>query len=144
MAAPAPRSLPRPSVVHGFLLLGLVITGAVFGYLLYGGRGPLLSGGGDPDPLGLIVAGVGLVLVAVGVAILRPRVPPRPATVTEEAYWAEPDHFKAALLLWMVLEQGGFAGLVGWLLTGSLASALAALAAVGALVVFQPAQLAGR
>lgn len=144
MAAPTSAPpVPNLTLLHGALLMGLVVVAGVAAFLLFGRTGPLLAADSGTATIGFVMAAVSLGVTAMAVAFLRPRLPPRPSGQSAGDYWAIPGHARSALLLWVALEQGGFIGLVGWLLTGSLAAALAGLVAVAALVMFPPARLAG-
>jgi len=145
--ATAPSFAPsaRLPLVHGSLLFSLLGMAGVFAFfLLYGSTGPLLGEASNLTLVAMALAGVSLVLTVVAVGLLRPRLPPRPASQTLQAYWEAPEQVRAALMLWVVIEQGGVVGLVGWLLTGSAAPAVAGLVAITAMVLHSPGYLAGR
>lgn len=140
-SSPTPANLP---VLHGSLLASLVGMAGIFAFLLYGTTGPLLGNASNVAMVAMVLAAVSLVLTAVAVGLLRSRVAPRPASQAIEVYWGTPDHLRAALMLWVVIEQAGVIGLVGWLLTGAMAPALAGLVAVTAMLLHSPRLLAGR
>jgi hypothetical protein len=121
---------------------GALVTSAVFFVLLLG----LLRRLADPPPnVGWLIATLLTVAgaAALGISVLlRARIPSRPASHSEEAFWALPGHRTAALAVWMLEETAGIvAGLVFF---GSGRLELAAplwIAALALLIAFAPRRI---
>jgi hypothetical protein len=126
-------------VMHFALVTGVVLAGGVFAFLVQV-RGLTLA----PLPrVATITAAVSIGLLAVAVLFLRRRILTRPFNETPDAYWARPEHRGAAIVLWAVTEGAALLGLIGYLLSGALAPAVAAVLATVTLAVFRPAHLEG-
>jgi len=91
----------------------------------------------------LILAGIGVGLVAVASTLARRRIPERASDQSPDTFWANADATGGAIVLWALIEGAGLVGWVGYLLTGVTAAAVAAVIAIGALVVFRPSRLEG-
>jgi hypothetical protein len=113
----------------------------VLGYLVYFGPGPLLGAG---SMVGYLLAAPSLMVLALGLTLLRGRVPPRSPTQSLSDYWGDRHHFGRGLAVWVAAEQAVMLGLVGWLLSGSLVALGAGLVAIALLVLHGPAALATR
>jgi len=137
----AEPSQKNATVMHATLLGGTAVIAAVFTYLVYVQTGALLD---DGTVVGYALAGVSVVVQLVAWMILRPRVVPRPATMSEVEYWLDPNRFGAAMLLWVVAEGATIIALVGWLLSGNISSMVLAAVGIGLLVMYRPGVLAGR
>lgn len=137
----APPFAPARAVrlLHFSLTASVTLVGAVFIFLL---RVQGLSLGISRD-VGLILAGVGVGLVALASTFARRRIPERPFDQAPDAFWANPQATGAAILLWALIEGAGLVGWVGYLLTSVTAAAVAAGIAIGALLVFRPSRLEG-
>jgi hypothetical protein len=128
-------------MVHRALVVGSVVLMLVFGYLVYFGPGPLLGVG---TMVGYLLAAPSLMVLALGLTVLRARIPPRGSSQTMRDYWADRRHFGLALVVWVAAEQAVILGLVGWLLSGSLVALGAGLVAMAALILNGPVALASR
>jgi hypothetical protein len=93
--------------------------------------------------LTLVLAGVSVVLLAVAVSVLRPRVPERGPEQAPDQYWNEPRSRGSAIMLWASIEGAGLVGVVGYFLTGGTAPAVAFALAFGSLVLLRPERLEG-
>jgi hypothetical protein len=118
---------------------GVVATGAVFAFLVQVNRFTFLAS----PVLGTILAGVSIGLLGVATVFLRRRIPQRSLEEPSTSYWAAPENRGTAIVLWAVTEGAALLGLIGYLVTGALAPAVAAGIAGVALIVFRPSQLEG-
>ena len=130
----------NPQALHGALLGGSVMIALVFGYLIYGGTGPLIE---DAAIIGYVLAAVAFMGQAAALTVLRQRVRPRPSGQRVADYWAADDNLTPAMLLWVLLEGTTMIALVGWLLSGNLAALGAALTGIVFQVLQRPSVLAG-
>ena len=138
--APAPISPARAvRLLHFALTAGVTLAGAVFIMLV---RFQHFSFGIARD-VGLILSGIAVGLVAVASIVARRRIPERSSDQAPDTFWANPDATGGAILLWALIEGAGLAGWVGYLLTGAIAPAVAAVIAIGTLLVFRPSRLEG-
>lgn len=126
------------SLLHRVLGIGLVTVGSVFVVLAYVGVVPLL---GD-DGAGLVIAyafsGIGFVVTAIALLLLKPRVPERRVGQSVEQYWSTPDVRAKVLPVWFLLEGATMVAAVGYLLTGELAAAIVAGAGIVAFWISGP------
>ena len=126
-------------LLHFSLTAGITVAGAVFIVLVRFQHRSL----GISHDIGLILAGIGVGLVAVASTLARRRTPERASDQSPDTFWANPDATGGAIVLWALIEGAGLVGWVGYLLTGVTAAAVAAVIAIGALVVFRPSRLEG-
>ncbi len=125
-------------LLHAAILTGLVAIGLALAVIVLVLRGPLLP---QAPNLALVMAGAGAAMLAGALALLRPRVPARPAEQSPEAYWEDAGNRRAAVLLWAVVEGGGIVAATGYLLTGALGPAVIGVFAIAALLSLRPARL---
>ena len=125
--------------MHFALTAGVTLAGAVCILLV---RFQHLSFGISRD-VGLMLPGIGVGLVALASTFARRRIPERRFDQSPDTFWANPDATGGAIVLWALIEGAGLVGWVGYLLTGVTAAAVAAVIAIGALLVFRPARLEG-
>jgi divalent metal cation (Fe/Co/Zn/Cd) transporter len=118
---------------------GLLAAAGVFVFLVEVRRFPPSA----PPTVAAIVAVGSIALLAFGVVFLRRRIPERRFDETPASYWAMPERRVAAIVLWAVLEGAALLGLIGYLLTGAPAPAVAAGLAIAALAVCRPSSIAG-
>jgi hypothetical protein len=71
----------------------------------------------NPQLIGLVTAGVGLMSIAIALAMLRPRVAQRPSDQSPDDYWRG-KNAAAALVVWAVIQGGALVSLVGYYLSG--------------------------
>jgi len=138
---PPPPIVPAPAravrLLHFSLTGGITLAGVVFIFVVrFQGR----SLGVSRD-VGLILAGIGVGLVAAASTFARRRIPQRTFDQSPDAFWANPDATGGAILLWALLEGAGLVGWVGYLLTGVTAAAAAGAIALGAILVLRPSRL---
>jgi hypothetical protein len=134
---PAPARAVR--LLHFSLTASITLLGAVFIMLV---RFQHLAFGMSRD-VGLVLAAIGVGLVAVASTVARRRIPERGSDQSPDTFWANPEATGAAVLLWALTEGAGLVGWVGYLLTGVTAPAVAAVIAIGALLVLRPSRLEG-
>jgi hypothetical protein len=137
--APPPAPARAVRVMHFALTAGVTLAGAVCILLV---RFQHLSFGISRD-VGLMLPGIGVGLVALASTFARRRIPERRFDQSPDTFWANPDATGGAIVLWALIEGAGLVGWVGYLLTGVTAAAVAAVIAIGALLVFRPARLEG-
>lgn len=138
-----PIGLKPVTLLHRALAAGLTVVLAVFSFLIYQRGGPLLGPDAPRDLIGLVLGGAGLVPLALGFLVFRPRVPARRPGQDTQAYWSQPEVTGAALLVWVLFEGGGMMGAVGYLLSAHLAAGFTAAAGLAALVLNGPGALGG-
>src|SRR5688572_28089632 len=117
----APATAP---LLHRCLGIGLVMMAAVMSFLRYRGLAPALP----PDSIRLIayaLSGFSVVLVAVALVVIKPRVPDRRPQQSVEDYWSTPEVDGKAFLVWFLMEGAGMMAAVGYLLTGQPVSVVA-------------------
>ena len=120
------EGVPRVGLVYRLLGIGLVALGTVFALLSYLGVAPLLDLPDDTNALfAYVMSAVTGVLIVVAVLVLKPGVPERRGSQSVQEYWSTPAA-QRALLVWFVLEGAGTLSLMGFLLTGETAAAVAA------------------
>ena len=125
-------------MMHFALVTGLALAGGTFALVIRAQGRPL----GGPPILGFVLAGIAVSLLIVAIAIVRPKVPERPSDQPPETYWDSADARAAAVMLWAVVDGAGLAGCVGYLFTGGVAPAGAAVLAILILLTFRPSRLA--
>ena len=125
---------PIPPVLHRSLLTGQLILTGVMIFLRSGDTGAPLSD--DNQMLGYGLSALSLVLVAVALLLLKPRVPVHQARQPIEEYWASAA--SAILPMWFVMEAAGLIAIVGYFLTGHTAAAAAIAISIGAFIWFGP------
>ena len=127
-------------LLHGGLVVGLILAGAIFALLRRLQYSPPLDMRGT---IGTVLAGAGFVLLAVAVLVLRPRMPERGAEQSAHAYWVASESRSAAIVLWGVVQAAGFVAAVGYFLTGATPPVTVGALALITLVLFRPSRLAG-
>ena len=124
----APATAP---LLHQSLGIGLVMMAAVMSFLRYRGLAPTLP----PDSLTSIayaLSGFSVVLVAVALLVIKPRVPDRRPQQSVEEYWSTREVGAKAFLVWFLMEGAGMMAAVGYLLTGQPVSVVAMGVAIAA------------
>ena len=106
-------------------------------------RGPILPGDSSTPVIAYAFAGMALTAVAFAVLLLKPRIPERARSETLDGYWNNRSVRQRALILWVVCENAAIIAALGFLLTGHLASLIAAGLALVALAWYGPSRLAG-
>ena len=138
---PAPNVAPERGVrnLHTALLIGQLVLAGVLEFVRWR-TGALTD---DLPAIGLWMAGLSAMAIAVGALVLRPRVPRREPHVAASAFWTQ-DAMNRAILLWFVLEGATVFALVGYLLTGVLPAIGVALAGVTLFAWVRPAHFESR
>ena len=88
------------------------------------------------------MAGISVCEAAVALLIFRPRMPEFQRSQAQETYWDSETSLGAAQRVWFFLEGAAVIGLVGFLLSGQPAAAIAAAIAIAAIILSGPGQLA--
>ena len=88
------------------------------------------------------MAGISVCEAAVALLIFRPRMPEFQRSHAQETYWDSVTSLGAAQRVWFFLEGAAVIGLVGFLLSGQAAAAIAAAIAIAAIILSGPGQLA--
>jgi len=126
-------------ILHFALVAGLALAGVAFFVLL---RVQGRSLGGGPD-VGYVLAAVAALLLVVAQTVLRRRVPERRFDQSPDDYWGSPEIRGVSILLWAVIDGAGLLGWVGYVFTGGVAPAAAALLSIATLVLYRPSRLEG-
>jgi hypothetical protein len=120
--------------MHRFLGIGLMLVTAAFLVLRFSGLGPAIEDDAAKRVMAYAMVGVSVILGAVGVLVMKPRVPALTPGQTLDAYWSTPAVGAKALAVWGLLEAAGLTAAVGYFLTGEL---LCVLATASALALFR-------
>lgn len=134
MATTTRSGPPIPPVLHRSLLTGQLILTGVMVVLRSGDMGAQLSG--DNQMLGIGLAALSVVLVAVALLLLKPRVPVREARQPVEQYWSSVT--RTILPMWFVMEGAGLLAIVGYFLTGQTVAAAAIAISIGTFIWYGP------
>ncbi len=126
-------------ILYAGILTGQVAIGATFALVRRLSPRPLV----DAPGIGVALAVLALALLAVAVSALRPRLPERRSDQSADLYWSDARNRTLAIVLWVVVEGAGVLAAVGYLLTGSLASAGALALALATMILLLPARLEG-
>lgn len=124
-----PTTPPTAPLLHRSLGIGLVMMAAVMAFLRYRGVAPTLP----PESITLILytlSGLCVVLMAVALFVVKPRVPDRRPQQSVEEYWSTPEVGAKALLVWFLMEGVGTMAAVGYLLTGQPVTVVAMVLAI--------------
>lgn len=119
-------------LLHRFLGIGLVMVAAVFVTLGYLGIAPLLPRTGVSPVIAYALSGIGVVLGAIALLLLKPRAPDRKPGQSVEQYWSTPETGARVLPVWFLLEVAGMTSAIGYLLTGEPVSLIVAALAIAA------------
>jgi hypothetical protein len=92
--------------------------------------------------IGMVLAGISFLLIAVSLFILRPRMPDFVRSHSNETYWDSQESLEAAQRVWFFLEGAGTTSLVAYLLSGEPAPAVVAVLAIVAMMMSGPGRLA--
>ena len=127
-------------ILHGALLAGLVLVGATFALMLRLGHSQSFP---SAPTIGLVLAGLGVILLAVAATVLRPRLPEGRPDQSAVAYWAAADTRGSAIVLWSVVQAAGLIALIGYLLTGAIVPLTVGALALATLFLLRPSRLEG-
>src|SRR5258706_8349295 len=92
-------------ILHAALVIGLILVGATFFFLLRV-QGHALGGGGGPL-IGYVTAGLAVMNLTVVLGLLRPRMPQRRMDQSPEDYWKTNEARGASIILWAMTEGAG-------------------------------------
>lgn len=127
-------------ILHAALVIGQILVGATFFFLLRTQGQPLA--GGNPL-IGYVTAGLAIVNLTVAFGLLRSRIPQRRTDQSPDDYWRNNEARGAAVLMWAVLEGSGLFCWIGYVMTGSIVPAAVGALAIAALITVRPSQLEG-
>jgi hypothetical protein len=117
---------PVVPLLHRLLGIALVSLAAAILVLEYLGIAPILRRDSVTPVIAYALSGAGVVLAAVALLILKPRVPDRAPGQSVEQYWTRPEIGARVLPVWLLLESAGMLPAVGYLMTGELVTAFVA------------------
>jgi hypothetical protein len=109
------RVSPPPVLLHRFLGIGLVVTGAA---LIVARR---LAADAGPDDVTLfeyVFSALGAAMAGVALLFLKRQVPERRPGQTTPQYWADTQVVSRAQLFWFILQGAGIIAAVGHFLSG--------------------------
>lgn len=127
--------IPIAPVLHRSLLTSLLLVTGVLVVLRSSDTGASPLGGGN-HMLGYVLSALSLVLVAVAVLFMKPRVPIRQERQPVEEYWSSAT--KAILPMWFIMEAAGTIAVVGYFLTGVTVAAVAIAVSIGLFIWYGP------
>jgi hypothetical protein len=125
--------------LHTSLLVGQIVLAGVLAFVRWK-TGLIIE---DMPSIGLWMAGLAAISIAVAAWVLRSRLPRREPGITTPAFWTQATMSKA-ILLWFVVEGATVFSLVGYFLTGVPAAAAIALAGVLLFAWLRPAYFESR
>jgi hypothetical protein len=138
MPSPTTPSTARAvRLMHAALTLGPVLAAVVFTIVRRASPLPALPQG-SVISLALAVAAIGL--IAVALAVLRPRIPEQTPEQSADAFWGDGGIRFRALTMWAVIEGATLCAAMGYLLTGATAPALALVLGIITLWTLRPAR----
>ena len=136
------KGLRGAVILHRCLVGGLLTMSGVIAFLGYRHVAPLLPLDETASLIGKVMAGISVCEAAVALLIFRPRMPEFQRSQAQETYWDSETSLGAAQRVWFFLEGAAVIGLVGFLLSGQPAAAIAAAIAIAAIILSGPGQLA--
>ncbi len=142
MSAQTTHTPESAAALYRFLGLGVTAVALVFAGLNYAGIAPILPPGERPAVIAYALVLVSVVLMAVALLVIRPRMPRRLGQQPLHEFWALPAVNPNALLLWFILEAAGMVANVGFLLTGHSLLVVAILLALFLYWSYGPDRLA--
>ena len=134
-----------PAILHRLLIIMTIGFAAIVAILAALGLVPLIAGDESQSVVvvAYIFAAIQTVMLVVTVAVLVPKVPRRRQGQSAEVYWADTDSGPRLLMVWFLCEGAATLGLVGFLLFGNPAPAIASAIAIAALVAYGPRRFMG-
>lgn len=134
----APLNARAMRLIHAALTLGPLLTGIVFTIVRRTSPLPVLP---QASAISLALTIAAIVMLAVALTVLRPRIPQQPAEQSADAFWGDAQARMSALTLWAVVEGATLLAGVGYLLTGAPAPTLALVLGIVTLWSLRPKRL---
>jgi len=128
-------------ILHAALVIGVILVGATFLFLVRL-QGHPLGGGGGPL-IGYVTAGLAVMNLTVVLGVLRPRMPQRRMEQSPDDYWKANEARGASIIIWAMTEGAGLLAWVGYLLTGGIVPAAVGALSIGGLIMLRPSRLEG-
>jgi len=128
-------------ILHAALVIGVILVGATFLFLLRL-QGHPLGGGGGPL-IGYVPAGLAVMNLTVVLGVLWPRMPQRRMEQSPDDYWKTNEARGASIIIWAMTEGAGLLAWVGYLLTGGIVPAAVGALSIGGLIMLRPSRLEG-
>ena len=128
--APVPQPTADSRMLYRLLRTGVTVLALVFVVLHYVRPEPILPI--DEHALSSLLPAVSLAAVAIGLFVLKPRVPSRQPGQSIDQFWASSDSVGPINLFWFVMEGGAVLGAISYLMAADTASAAVMLIGVGA------------
>jgi hypothetical protein len=125
---------PVAPVLHRSLLTGMLVLTGVMVFLRSGDTGAQFDQ--NNQMLGYGLSAVSVMLVAVALLILKPRVPLRQSRQPVEEYWSSVT--RTILPMWFVMDAAGIAAIVGYFLSGETSAAVAIGVSIAAFIWYGP------
>ena len=107
-----------PRQLHLFLGIGSTLLAAVFIGMTAVGRAPLIPGDDSIAAIGYGLCGIAVVMAAVALVVLKPKVPERRPGISVDQYWADTNVLAAIVRVWFSLEGAATLSAVAFLLAG--------------------------
>jgi hypothetical protein len=133
----APQQATFP-LLHRFLGIGQVALFAVALGLKSMGVVPLLGEDEFVHTMAYTIVAISAVMAVVALVVLKPRAPERPLEQPVAEYWATPAVAQKVLPVWFLLEGAGIFSIVGYLISGTPVSLIAAGLAIMLFWLFGP------
>jgi len=127
-------------IIHAALVIGQILVGVTFFFLLRVQGQPLAGGG---PLIGYVTAGLAIVNLTVAFGLLRSRIPQRRMDQSPGDYWSNNEARGPAVVIWAVVEGSGLFCWIGYVMTGSIVPAVVGALAIVALIMLRPSQLEG-
>lgn len=122
-------------LIHGALMAGVVAFGAITVLVIRPSRPDMTL----PPAALYVLLGVSLAATALGLGVLRGRVPRRVQEQSPDLYWQSA--LAPALVTWSAMEGGALTGVVGYFVGGSPAALAVAAVGLAAMIAMRPAHV---
>jgi hypothetical protein len=116
--------------------MGLLMVTGVMVVLRSGDTGAPSPDSSGNQMLGYSFSALSVVLIAVALLFLKPRVPARRERQPVEEYWSSVTG--AILPMWFIMEAAGMIAVVGYFLTGQTVAAVAIAVSIGVFIWYGP------
>jgi hypothetical protein len=121
---------PTPVTLHLFLGIGLMAVTVALFVLRYLGIPQVPRHEGITPMVAYGFSALALVLAAVALVVIKPRVPSRPPEQSVNEYWSSPEVLAKVMPIWFLLEGAATLAAIGYLFTGEPVTAITTGAAV--------------